>query len=213
MKNVHSEEEKLKNIQWICSSENNIQLAERYDSLAEQWDETTDGYITPIKTVEKIVQYIKLNARVLDAGCGTGAVGELLTQQNYACIEGFDLSAGMLKKAQQKNCYAALSQQELGKPLQFSTDYFDAVILSGVFLKAHAPSSSFDELIRITKQNGYIIFTLRSELFHDGGDFKSKVSILEKENKWVLVESDDFCPAPKINIDARVKIFVYQKNS
>lgn len=211
MQHPLSNEEKIKTMQWIASSENNEELAERYDSIAETWDDNTSDYLTPQNIASRFTAYVQNNAKILDAGCGTGIIGELLSKQGYNNIEGFDLSAGMLKKAANKGYYIALSRQALGEPLTFPDNNFDAVILSGVFLKGHAPSSSFDELIRITKVNGYIIFTLRSELYDDNNsDYKKKMSALETEKYWKLVESDVFQVIPGIDQRPKVASFVYQ---
>lgn len=210
MQHPLSNEEKIKTMQWIASSENNEELAERYDGIAATWDENTSDYVTPERIASKFIAYVQSNASILDAGCGTGILGELLSKQGYNRIEGFDLSAGMLKKAADKGHYTALSQQALGERLTFPDNQFDAVILSGVFLKGHAPSSSFDELIRVTKGNGYIAFTLRSELYHDNSDFKNKMSDLETGKHWKLIESDMFEVIPGVDKRPKVATFVYQ---
>ena len=56
----------------------------------------------------------------------------------------------------------------LGDKLDYETGEFDAVISVGVFTLGHAPSSSFDELIRITKSGGHIVFSLRTDVYQDG---------------------------------------------
>ena len=79
-----------------------------------------------------------------------------------------------MNKARQKIFYTELYQQVLGETLDFSTNFFDAVISVGVFTYNHAPSHAFDELIRITKPGGYIIFTMRPDFYEINQDFPRK---------------------------------------
>ena len=57
------------------------------------------------------------NVRVLDAGVGTGIVGELLAIVGYAAIDGIDISQGMLDKAAEKGLYADLRVADMTQPL------------------------------------------------------------------------------------------------
>lgn len=101
----------------------------------------------------------------------------------------------------------------MGEPLGFATDSFDAVVSVGVFTVGHAPASSFDELIRITRPGGYIIFTLRPDVYRKSG-FKEKQASLESEDKWKLVEvSKEFQTLPKGEPDVFHQIWVYRVTS
>ena len=65
-------------------------------------------------------------ARLLDAGAGTGMVGEELARLGFRHITALDLSPGMLKTANEKSVYEELVVGEMGKPLSFETGQFDA---------------------------------------------------------------------------------------
>ncbi|MBW2631776.1 MAG: hypothetical protein JRC90_08455 [Deltaproteobacteria bacterium] len=74
----------------------------------------------------------------------------------------------------------------------------------------HAPASSFDELIRITRPGGYIVFSLRPDVYRDSG-FKEKQDALESEGKWKPVEtSEEFQTMPKGEPDVCHQVWVYQ---
>ena len=60
----------------------------------------------------------------------------------------------------------------------------------GVFVRGHASSRAFAELIRITKPGGYIIFTLRPE-FYVATDFKATMRSLAEAGRWRLVETTE----------------------
>jgi len=121
-----------------------------------------------------------------------------------------DLSTGMLEEARKKNAYQEFHQMMMGGPLIFATDSFDAVISVGVLTVGHAPASSLDELIRITRPDGYIVFSLRPDVYRDSG-FKEKQAALESEGKWKLSEvSEEFQPMPKGEPDVYHQVWAYQ---
>ena len=78
-------------------------------------------------------------------------VAQLLAIQGYRNPVAMDLSQGMLEEARKKGVYQEVHRMELGKPLNFLTDSFDAVISVGVLTVGHAPASSLGELVRITR--------------------------------------------------------------
>ncbi len=205
--------DKSERVQWIYSSRDNKELEERYDQWAKDYDTDLDegfDWRGPQRAVEFFARYVTKEARILDAGAGTGLVGELLARQGYNNLVAMDLSSGMLKKARKKNAYREFQQMVMGEPLNYATDSFDAVISVGVLTVGHAPASSFDELIRITKPGGYIVFSLRPDVYRDSG-FKEKQDALESEGKWKLVEvSEEFQPLPKGEPDVYHQVWVYQ---
>ncbi|MFC1908789.1 class I SAM-dependent DNA methyltransferase [Chloroflexota bacterium] len=203
-------------VQWIYSSKDNEELEERYDQWAKDYDTDLDeefGWLGPQRAVDFFIRYVPREARVLDAGAGTGLVGELLAKQGYNDLVAMDLSVSMLEEARKKNAYRAFDKMVMGEPLDYSTDSFDAVISIGVLTVGHAPASSLDELIRITKPGGHIIFSLRPDVYRDSG-FKEKQTGLEAEGKWKLVEaSEEFQPLPKGEPDVYHQVWVYQVTS
>jgi SAM-dependent methyltransferase len=200
-------------VQWIYSSKDNKELAERYDQWARDYDVDLDeefGWLGPQQAVEYFMRYVPREARILDAGAGTGLVGTLLAKQGYKNIVAMDLSQGMLDEAKEKNAYREFHQMVMGETLDYATDSFDAVISVGVLTVGHAPASSFDELIRITKPGGYIIFSLRPDVYRDSG-FKEKQDSLEAEGKWKLAEaSEEFQPLPKGEPEVYHQVWIYQ---
>jgi SAM-dependent methyltransferase len=205
--------EREKRVQWIYSSRDNKELAERYDQWARDYDEDLEegfGWLGPQRAVDFLVRYVPREAKILDAGAGTGLVGELLAKQGYNNMVAMDLSQGMLDEARKKNVYREFHQMVMGEPLDYSTDSFDAIISVGVMTVGHAPASSLDELIRITKPGGYIVYSLRPDVYRDSG-FKEKQSALESAGRWRLAEvSEEFQPLPKGEPDVYHQVWVYQ---
>ena len=200
-------------IQWIYSSRNNQELAERYDVWAKDYDSDLEGdfqYQSPKHAAEVFARYVPKEARIMDAGAGTGLVGELLAQAGYHNLVAMDMSQGMLEEARKKGLYREYLQMVMGDPLDIPTNTFDGVISTGTLTVGHAPASSLDELARITRPGGYIVYTLRPDLYETGG-FKEQHSALESEGRWRLVEvTDNFQALPRGEPDVLSQVWVYQ---
>ena len=200
-------------VQWVYSSQNNTELADRYDEWAGSYDKDLDtdfGWLSPRKAVEAFAELVPRNGRVLDAGAGTGLVGELLHGLGYEELMAMDLSQGMLDAAARKNVYKEFHRMAMGSTLDFPSDAFDGVISVGVFTVGHAPAGSFDELTRVTRPGGHIVFSLRPDVYEQDG-FKEKQSALEAEGKWRLVEEGEkYQPMPKGEPDVYHQVWAYQ---
>ena len=117
------------------------QLMDFYASWAENYD--TDlidayGYMAPTDAVASIVTLdLPSDARLLDAGCGTGQAGALLAASGFTHVDGADLSPEMRAVAARLGVYQRLYH------LDMTLDYapqlvdfgggYDAVICVGVF--------------------------------------------------------------------------------
>lgn len=199
-------------VQWVYSSKTNQELEERYDQWATEYDrDLTEEFEWngPQTAVELFARHVPSDAKILDAGAGTGLVGECLAAAGYRDLYAMDLSLGMLQAARRKALYEELHQMTLGESLRFETNTFDAVIGVGVFTTGHAPAHAFDELVRITKPGGFIVFSLRIELYEEGG-FKEYQASLEEAGNWKLAElSEPYYPIPKAEPDVVHRIWAY----
>jgi SAM-dependent methyltransferase len=200
-------------VQWVYASRNEKELAERYDEWAKTYDADLDadfGWVGPLVAVDVAVRYFPKTARILDAGAGTGMVGKLLFDRGYRDLVAMDLSQGMLDVARRKNAYTEFHQMVMGESLNFSTNSFDGVISVGVLTVGHAPASSLDELVRVTRPGGHVVFTLRPDVY-EGSGFKEKQAALESEGRWRLVEATDPVPVlPKGEPDVLHQVWVYR---
>jgi predicted TPR repeat methyltransferase len=189
------------------------ELAEGYDAWAEDYD--TDlmsfGYKIPAVTSGFVGRYVQADgAPLLDAGAGTGIMGETLKLLGYTRLVAIDLSKGMLAQASKKEIYEALHRMTLGETLDFPDDTFAATIATGVFTAGHAPPHAFDELVRITRPGGHIIFSVRADTYLEQG-FKEKQDALETDGSWRLAEmTEPFQSLPLGEPEVRNRTFVYE---
>jgi len=169
------------------------------------------GYSTPAVTAGFFGRYVKPeDGPVLDAGAGTGITGEVLAPLGYRDLVGIDISPNMLELARKKGVYKDLRQMELGGQLDLPSDAFAAVVATGVFAAGHAPPESFEELIRATKSGGYVIFSVRTDVYVDAG-FKDKQEALEREEKWRLIEvTEPFSHLRFEDPELKVRVFAYR---
>ena len=179
-------------LEWIDAAKSKEEFAERYDEWASTYDEDLIEkweYRMPAFIGDLFMKYVKNHeASILDAGAGTGLGGEYIKQHGYDNLVGIDASQGMLNQAKPKNIYRKLEKMFLGERLDFPDNHFDAVLSVGTI--GPAPPESFDELIRITKSSGFIVFSLRVA-FYNEPQFHEKLRSLQELGKWKLVEWTD----------------------
>ena len=203
-------------VQWVYSSTNNQELEERYDQWATAYDKDLAeefAWNAPKTAADLFAKHVPTGAKILDAGAGTGLVGECLAELGYRDLHAMDLSLGMLEEARHKDLYQDFHQMTLGEELGFDTGSFDSIISVGVFTTGHAPPHAFDELARITKPGGLIVFSLRVDLYEEGG-FKEYQAGMEEAGQWELAElSEPYYPMPDGEPDVIHRIWAYRITS
>lgn len=178
----------------VYTADNHKDLMEAYKLWAGDYDGDTVedfGYVAPAvsaKTLSKFMPDTK--ATILDAGCGTGLVGEILQTLGYGELDALDYSREMLDQAREKEIYRSCIHADLSAPLEIRDNTYDATICVGTFTYGHVGPQAFDELIRITKPEGLICFTIREGAFQDY-NFRERMIELEQDGSWELLEMSD----------------------
>ena len=145
------------------------------------------NYTAPQETVSVLRKYaLKKNSRILDAGCGTGLVGIELKKYGYSNIEGVDFSQSMLDLVPQ-NIYQKIEKIDLNKPLKFKHNIYDVVMCVGTFTYGHVKPHALDEIIRITKNKGFVCFTINEGIYEEYG-FDKKIKELTNNKLWNVKE-------------------------
>ncbi len=177
-------------VQWVYEARDNDDLQQRYDQWGAEYDRDMIqglGYAGPRETAERFAAYVPKNAKVLDAGAGTGLVGEELHRLGYTDSAAIDMSDGMLTEARAKGAYGELRRMMLGKRLDFPSNTFGGTICVGVLTFGHAPASSLREFVRVTRPGGHVVFSLRPDIYESHG-VKDMQDELVDSGLWKLVE-------------------------
>ena len=147
------------------------EVAERYDAWADTYDRemAQAGYRHPAICLALLCRHLPAGAApLLDAGAGTGLMGEWLGIVGYAEVEALDISAGMLAVAEAKGVYARLHRLTLGETLPFADGHFAGIVSTGVFTTGHVGAEALPELIRICAPGGALVLTVKDTIWEDG---------------------------------------------
>ena len=208
-----SDKARTQRIQRVYGSRDYDELTSEYNGWASEYDADLRalGFSGPRAGAEALARHVAdKGAQVLDAVAGTGMVGAELARLGFRHITALDLSPGMLKTANEKLVYEELVVGELGKPLGFETGRFDATTCIGTLTIGHAPPESLDELVRVTKAGGAIVFSMRTDYLTEGG-FDAKQAPLEEAGRWRLLERGaPFQPMPHGEPDIWYEIWGYE---
>ena len=162
-------------------------------AIYDDWSETYDadmsaaGYRHPTICLALLARHLPRGAEpLLDAGAGTGLIGEWLVITGYPKVEALDISQGMLDKAAAKGVYTALHRLAMGGPLPFPDNAYAGIVSAGVFTSGHVGAEGLDELIRICRPGGVIVLTVKNTLWQAG--FAERIAELEAEGTLTRVE-------------------------
>ncbi|MEO3997998.1 methyltransferase domain-containing protein [Mesorhizobium sp. CAU 1732] len=168
------------------------EVAALYDGWADTYDAemAVAGYRHPSICLALLARHLPRGAApLLDAGAGTGLIGEWLGIMGYPHVEALDISEGMLAKAAAKGVYAALHRLALGGVLPFEDGRFAGIVSAGVFTTGHVGAEGLDELIRICRPGGVIVLTVKNTLWDDG--FSARIAELEAGGVVTRVEETE----------------------
>ncbi len=152
----------------VYGAESADDIALRYNAWADGYegDMAQAGYRHPSIATALCARHLPMGAApILDAGAGTGLVGEWLHLIGYAQIEALDISEGMLAVAQKKGVYDAFHHHALGDPLPFEDGRFAGVVCAGVLTTGHVGTEALPELVRSTTSGGILILTVKETLW------------------------------------------------
>lgn len=197
----------------VYAAKSEADLAAAYAVWSNGYDRETAalGYCLPFVIAAWVARHVPVDAGpLLDAGCGTGLSGPYLAALGYTEIDGLDMSPEMLALAIGRGVYRNLIEAALGGRLPIGDATYAAVFSTGVFTEGHAPASSLDDLARIVRPGGFVIFTVRDSVLEAGG-FRAKFADLKRAGRWAPVEeSPSFRAFAVAEPEVTVKAFVFR---
>jgi predicted TPR repeat methyltransferase len=139
------------------------QMEKLYRARSEIWDEDESYRVHEhvARRLENLAHGSGLN--ILDAGCGTGLVGERVARLSRR-LDGVDLSPEMLEKARQKGVYTELHQEDLVAFLNSSGRRYDAIVSAATLIHFGDLRAPLEAAACALEDGGWFIFTL---LFED----------------------------------------------
>lgn len=168
------------------------EVAALYDGWAATYDAemAAAGYRHPSICLALLARHLPRGAApLLDAGAGTGLIGEWLAIVGYPDVEALDISEGMLAVAARKGIYRALHRLALGGPLPFADAHFAGIVSAGVFTTGHVGAEGIDELVRVCRPGGAIVLTVKNTLWEDG--FAAHIAGLAVEGMLAVAEETE----------------------
>ena len=169
-----------------------------YDQWAESYDRdmTALGYSGPRFVAELFDRHAgqsgidKSSILVLDAGCGTGLLGEELRSLDYPRIDGFDLSPEMARQAAAGTGYRQVlgDIDILSADNAFDPGAYDAVLCAGVFTLGPAAPDALNVLLRLARPDGLLVVSTRSQ-YYDTTDYRQVSGALIDADHMTLVEA------------------------
>lgn len=182
----------------VYDAANPEEVARLYDDWSAHYDAdmSVAGYRHPTICLALLARYLPRGAApVLDAGAGTGLIGEWLAITGYPEIEALDISQGMLAVAERKGVYSKLHCLALGGALPFADGAYAGIVCAGVFTTGHVGAEGLDELIRICRPGGVLVVTVKGTVWDDG--FGAHVATLEQDGHIsVLEETEPYVSMP-----------------
>lgn len=137
--------------------------AESYDRDVADW-----GYATPARIAMALRQCgANVNKAVLDFGCGTGLCGMALKAVGFDVIDGTDISAEMLEKAQARGAYRALWTSEPGSLGHIGAGDYSAIAACGVISLGAAPPETLDLLVDAMAPGNLLAFSFNDATLAD----------------------------------------------
>ena len=200
----------------VMAAQDEAEMVDGYDAWASKYDDdhVNFGLLLMAHFVGFFCRHVAPGTTpILDAGAGTGRLGEFLYMHGYDDFVGIDLSPGMLEVAAAKPGYKETRVQRLGDELDFEDDSFAAVVSLGAFAPNLAQAEAFDELIRVTRPGGMLVLSLRAGLEEATG-FNRRRHEIEAEGRWQLVDGvEDFVSHPELDSSILYSVVVYRKSS
>ncbi len=123
-----------------------------YDEMVEK-SSSGHQYIYSKETLRMLDEIVPKNVKILDVGCGTGHVAEVLKDREWY---GVDISPLSIEKARQY--YKEVKVGDITRNIPFPDNSFDVVFALGIF--HHIPDKMMEalkEIRRVLKKNGILI--------------------------------------------------------
>jgi predicted TPR repeat methyltransferase len=179
-----------------------------YDDWSASYEDEIGaaGYATPVRVAEALAEAgAWFTEPVLDFGCGTGLGGKALYDIGFDVIDGVDISAEMLARAEAKGLYRTLT---LIRPDDPPPEGYGTIAAIGVIGPGAGPIDLIDRLLAALAPGGLLAFSLNDHaLSHP--EYPAKVTGLATSGAATLRLVRHGPHLPGIGMES--KVFVFQR--
>ncbi len=171
-------------------------VTQYYDEWAEAYDrDLVDwAYVAPDVASSMLLGQGSAMGRVLDAGCGTGLVGQAMRRAGFAGeLHGVDVSAESLRVADATSAYDRTATADLQHGLDLEDDAFDGLICVGVMTYVPDVERCWREFARVVRRGGVVVVTQREDLW-DERRCAQVIDALVADGVWSLIEVTEARP-------------------
>lgn len=180
--------------------------------LFDAWAPTYDnelihdlGYAGPREACKVLDSLVPdRSARILDAGCGTGLVGDELIAAGYKDIHGYDIAGEMLAIARERRIYVSLLEHDATQAFE-ADPLYDAAICVGMFGFGPPYPADLRHVVNAVRPGGPVVCTINGRGWVEKN--WSEVLPQEAERHGFMVEQILEIPyLQKEGIDGRILV-------
>lgn len=137
--------------------------ADSYDA-----DVTKRGYHTPGRIASALASFANPGDPMLDFGCGTGLGGAALKQAGFLHLDGTDITAEMLERAEALGIYQKTWLSQPGE-LSFGRGVYRVIVAAGVVSLGAAPPETLGLLIATLNTGDLLALSFNDPTLQDAG--------------------------------------------
>ena len=150
--------------EWPSTTRYARHLADFHDAVGDSYDDWSGGIRRRVAARVVELAHPAKGERVLDIGCGTGTVTELLVERG-AEVVGLDISPRLLDLARRRTAGRAHLMQSPAEALVFADGTFEAVTMGDCLVYLRDPRGGLREGRRVLREGGrFALSTARRAL-------------------------------------------------
>ncbi len=198
--------ERQSNLDKVYSVGGGAALQHHYDQWADSYDAdlAANDYRTPDRCARALTRHCAdRSVPVLDFACGTGLSGVALRAAGFTCIDGTDVSPGMLEQARAKGVYRNLLPAGLDAPPDVTGAGYGAITAIGAIGTGAAPASCIDWALESLAPGGMFVVSLNDHTLEDP-DYMDRVTGATAAGKVAILEAEHGPHLPALGLEARV---------
>ncbi len=200
-------------VSWVIRAPDNEELRRRYDLWAQQYDDDVgniEDYLAPRETVAVAAATFDTSARIMDAGAGTGLVGQAMKKAGFETLVAADYSEEMLKIAASKGIYSEIHCCDFSTETELPAGSFDGFVTCGT--TSQVPCASLREYARVLRPGGKLVFAAATDAWNDCG-YADVFAELETAGQISLVSRGEaFQMMPTTEPEFYCEILVIEKH-